>query len=212
MFLLAARGHMLPGLVLHSLVEVTCGILVDVWFHGARNGHHSTASAAKEELAMAILLRLRRQKTSEIGENASSHLIFVATGIARSLVKAGTRGSVVSMPDPLELISSTCGWINLCMQAPEAERIPTSSSSAVVVSSQPSSGLWHNMPAHIASVQIEGHFASVKFLRGLMTVTLVLMSSLMMTVTLVLTSNRVAMGSNLDDHDDDMLRMCGSST
>jgi hypothetical protein len=38
------------------------------------------------------------------------------------------------------------------------------------------------------------------------------MSSLMMTVTLVLTSNRVAMGSNLDDHDDDMLRMCGSST
>lgn len=106
---------MLPGLVLHSLVEVTCGILVDVWFHGARNGHHSTASAAKEELAMAILLRLRRQKTSEIGENASSHLIFVATGIARSLVKAGTRGSVVSMPDLLELIFNV--WVDKLVYA-----------------------------------------------------------------------------------------------
>ncbi|XBI94924.1 hypothetical protein VPH35_031478 [Triticum aestivum] len=114
MFLVAVRRHMLPGLVLRSLYEVTKESLQDVWRDevgtSSIQGSGSTASGREEKLAR--ILRDKKDADSEWGlEHDKTRLVSDGANIAMVLLSADES----EMPELLELIFNV--WVDKLLYA-----------------------------------------------------------------------------------------------
>ncbi|TVU07025.1 hypothetical protein EJB05_47064, partial [Eragrostis curvula] len=108
MFLVAVRRHMLPGLVLPSLLEVTREALDEVWIGHMKN---STSSTSRKE-KLAKILREEKRKHPRWGfDKAKSRLVADGTELAISLLKIRRQ----HMPKLLELIFDV--WVDKLLYA-----------------------------------------------------------------------------------------------
>ncbi|XP_037479396.1 uncharacterized protein LOC119356534 isoform X1 [Triticum dicoccoides] len=114
MFLVAVRRHMLPGLVLRSLYEVTKESLQDVWRDevgtSSIQGSGSTVSGREEKLAR--ILRDKKDADSEWGlEHDKTRLVSDGANIAMVLLSADES----EMPELLELVFNV--WVDKLLYA-----------------------------------------------------------------------------------------------
>lgn len=114
MFLVAMRRHMLPGLVLRSLYEVTKESLQDVWHDeigtSSIQGSGSTVSGREEKLAR--ILRDKKDADSEWGlEHDKTRLVSDGANIAMVLLSADES----EMPELLELVFNV--WVDKLLYA-----------------------------------------------------------------------------------------------
>jgi len=105
MFLVAVRGHMLPGLVLRSLYEVTFDALRDIWRDEAGTSSGLTTTGREEKLAGIL-------RDSEFAlEHDKTSLVFDGANIAMVLLGADDS----EMPELLELVFNV--WVDKLLYA-----------------------------------------------------------------------------------------------
>ena len=109
MFLVAVRRHMLPGLVLRSLYEVTRDALQDIWRDEADT---SSSSTTGREEKLARILRDKKDADSEWGlEHDKTRLVSDGANIAMVLLSAEQS----EMPELLELVFNV--WVDKLLYA-----------------------------------------------------------------------------------------------
>ncbi|KAF8728755.1 hypothetical protein HU200_018033 [Digitaria exilis] len=120
MFLVAKRRHMLPGLVLHSLLEETRMVLKHIWSDAAAaataGGEGGGGGGGKKSKAtrLATLLRRERQKQGARWANSyGKRLVFDAATIAGTLTTNSMRRRKVARM--LELIFNV--WVDKLLYA-----------------------------------------------------------------------------------------------
>jgi hypothetical protein len=119
MFLVVVREHMLPGLVLRSLFEVTRKALNEIWIQNRRY-YPSCSRSEKEDLVMII--RREGVQGSWGSDDPKTRLMYDGAVLARALRKLGAVGIHlrneiirVRMPDLLELIFNV--WVDKLVYA-----------------------------------------------------------------------------------------------
>ncbi|XP_044967831.1 uncharacterized protein LOC123427780 [Hordeum vulgare subsp. vulgare] len=114
MFLVAMRRHMLPGLVLRSLYEVTKESLQDVWRDEVETSsvHGSGSMVSVREEKLARILRDKKDADSEWGlEHDRTRLVSDGANIAVVLLSAHES----EMPELLELVFNV--WVDKLLYA-----------------------------------------------------------------------------------------------
>ncbi|CAO2200044.1 unnamed protein product [Urochloa humidicola] len=114
MFLVAVRRQMLPGLILHSLLEETRKTLDELWDqgNGASRYNINPAAANKEKLA-TILRRMRKNNQEWALHNDGRLLVLDAVQIAGALIKSSRYN--YNVPRLLELVFNI--WVDKLLYA-----------------------------------------------------------------------------------------------
>ncbi|CAL5009879.1 unnamed protein product [Urochloa decumbens] len=121
MFPVTERRQMLPGLVLHSLLEETRGALEEIWDDYCRNNeeatssrHTSRAAAGRNKEKLASLVRQKRNSGRKwADESNGNRLVFDAAVIAGALTNSSKRQQQVAQM--LELIFNV--WVDKLLYA-----------------------------------------------------------------------------------------------
>ncbi|CAL5010012.1 unnamed protein product [Urochloa decumbens] len=125
-FLVAQRRHMLPGLVLHSLLEETRKVLEDIWNRkddrdapkgkgttASSSSHYTTSGKIKEKQLATLLRQKRINDPGWAGTDPGKGLVSDAVAIAGTLTKNSmSRKKVTQM---LELIFNV--WVDKLVYA-----------------------------------------------------------------------------------------------
>jgi hypothetical protein len=97
MFLVAVRRHMLPGLVLRSLFEVTRQAMADVWveevLHGNKNNRSYCCLRSRKEMFANTLYKLKFKNEDWGLNNANTRLISDGIDLATVLLQVKKTGN-----------------------------------------------------------------------------------------------------------------------